>query len=139
MDVGMGVDVLAVAVRVAVDGLEVPVLVVRRQVRPRDRVEATRGVEQPEDAEQDQHRGDDELEPARDARAEGEPEPDDERPRERERRHVAQAPEDADERAVGEAALARDDRRDGDEVVGIGRVLEPEDEAEDDRRDDRVH
>ncbi len=52
---------------------------------------------------------------------------------------MAHSPEDADQGAVGEAPLARHDRRHGDEVVRIRRVLEAEDEAEEDRREDRVH
>jgi hypothetical protein len=35
-------------------------------------------------------------------------------------------------------SLARHDRRDGDQVVGIGRVLEAEDEAEEYRGEERV-
>ena len=139
VDVGMRVDVSAVDVRVAVHGLEMPVVVVGGEMRRRNRVEPPRGVAESQRAEQDQHRGDEQLEAARDAGPEREPPADDQRARQGEGHHVADAPEHADQRAVGEARLPRDDRGDGDEMVGVGRVLEAEDEAEENGREDRVH
>ncbi len=53
---------------------------------------------------------------------------------------VAGAPERAEEARPGEAALARDHRRDGRHVIGVEGVPEPQGEAEAERGDQRdVH
>jgi hypothetical protein len=51
---------------------------------------------------------------------------------------VTETPQSADERPGGEAALARDDGGHRHQVIGIGRVLQPEDEPEDRRREQQV-
>ena len=46
------------------------------------------------------------------------------------RKGVPDAPGGADQRRARHAALATDDRRNGDHVVGVGRMPHPEEEAE---------
>jgi hypothetical protein len=137
MDVRMLVSGAGVVdVRMAVDDPGIAaVRVVGDHVSGRHGREASHRVAQPQHPQQDQHAGHDQLEAAAHRRRDRELEPDDERADDRQGRHVARAPEDADHRAVDEAALARQDRRDRDEVVGVRRVLQAEDEAEEDRRE----
>ena len=125
----------AVHVGMAVDDPLAAVLVVGDKVRGGHRRESARRISQPQHAQQDQHAGHGQLEPAADRRRDRELQPDDDGADDCQRRHVARAPEDPHQRAVGEAPLARHDGRHRDEMVRIGRVLQTEDEAEEDRRE----
>ena len=85
---------------------------------------------QGENAEQDQHDADREFHRQTEPRRNDDPEHDDRCTDRHDRDGVSYAPGGADQRRARHAALAADDRRDGDDVVGVGRMPHPEEEAE---------
>src|ERR1035437_825192 len=99
----------------------------RHVVRVRRRGTSRKEVAEPE---QDEHQGHAELERQPDARRHRDAEHDERAAHEQHRQRVADAPETADPRGAAETVLARDDGRDRDDVIGVRRVLQPEQEAE---------
>ena len=85
---------------------------------------------QGENAEQDQHDADGKFHRHAEPRRNDDPEHDDCRADRHDRDGVPDAPGGADQRRARHAALAADDRRNGDHVVGVGRMPHPEEEAE---------
>jgi len=85
---------------------------------------------QGENTEQDQHDADGEFHRQTELWRDDDPEHDDRRADRHDRDGVPDAPGGADQRRAHHAALATDDRRNGDHVVGVGRMPHPEEEAE---------
>ena len=85
---------------------------------------------QGENAEQDQHDADGEFHRQTEPWRDHDPEHDDRRADRHDRQGVPDAPGGADQRRARHAALATDDRRNGDHMVGVGRMPHPEEEAE---------
>ena len=122
-----------------VDDLRPPVVMVGESIVGRDGENATHRVAQAQRAEHHQHHRHEQLEAGRHADRHAAAERHDERAGDRQREGVPDAPQEPDARAGREAALARDDRRHRHHVIGIGRMLKPEREAEQNRRDDGIH
>ena len=125
----------AVPMAMLVHDLRVAVLMIRRvvdQVAGRDAAKAPRVAKAP-GAERDQHHGDERFQCATQPDADAHTERVEDGAGDSQRGGVPETPECAGQRAGGEPALARDDRRDGDEMIRVGRVLESQDESEDDR------
>ncbi len=134
-----GIGAVTMEVRVAVGmgriGLVVSMqVIVLVAVQWRRRREALGDPAHPagevEDAEGDQHQGDGELHGQADGRRDDDVEDDDQYADQRDGDGVAESPQGTDQRAVQEAAAAIEDGRDGDHVVGIGRVAHAEQKAE---------
>ena len=85
---------------------------------------------QGENAEQDEHDADGKFHRHAEPRRNDDPEHDDCRADRDDRHGVPDAPSGADQRRARHAALATDDRCNGDHVVGVGRMPHPEEEAE---------
>ena len=113
------------------------VVVIGDEMPGRHRLGRPHRIAQSQHAQHDQHGGHDQLEPAAHRRRDRELQPDDDGAHDRQGRHMAGAPEHSDQRAAGKAPLAREDRRDRDQMVWIRRVLQTEEKAEEDRRDRR--
>ena len=90
-------------------------------------------------AEEDDHQRDAEFEGRGDAFGDCDFEQYDDDARGEQSRRVADAPHRADERGARDRALLADNRRDGDEVVGLGRVLQAEEESEAECEEGVVH
>ena len=85
---------------------------------------------QGENAEQDQHDADGELHRQTEPWRDDDLEHDDRHADRHDRDGVPDAPGGADQRRARHAALATDDRRNGDDMVGVGRMPHPDEEAE---------
>ena len=142
MNVGMAVLVAAVGVRMAVHGLRVAVImmvvVVGGEMLHADGREAARGVTEAERPEANEHGGDEQLEARRHPRVQREIQREQGTAGDGEGGHVAEPPQSADERPGEEAALPRHDGRHGHEVIGIGGVLQAEDEPQGNGREERI-
>ena len=125
-----------VVMHVAVHDLGAAVVVIG--VLGRGRVQAAPGVAQAQHPEQYQHPGDQQLEYGRHAACQADPEHDDHGASRPQRDGVTDAPQDPHEGTVDEAALAADDGGHRDQVIGIGGVLDTEDEPQRGGRDDGI-
>ena len=89
-----------------------------------------------ENAKQDQHDADGEVHRQAELWRNDDPEHDDCRSDRHDRDSVPDAPGRADQHRARHAVLATDDRRNGNHVVGVGRMPHPEQEAENEERHD---
>jgi hypothetical protein len=115
------------------------VVMVGEQVLARDRLAVAAGRSQAQHPERDQHHGHHQLQAGFETGGDAEPESDDDGAGHAERQHVTEAPEGADQGAVGEPALPAHDRRDRHQVVGVRRVLQAQHEPEPDGAREQVH
>jgi len=84
---------------------------------------------QGKNAKQDQHHADREFHGQTEPWRDDNPEYDDRRTNGHDRDSVSDAPSGANQRRTRYAALAADDRRNGDHVIGVGRMPHPEEKA----------
>ena len=139
VNVRMGVDVTAVLVRVAVERRAFSVIVIGEQVPGRRATELAQRVAQPEHPEGDDGGRHHELESGRQRLGQRDVEEDDAAAGQRQRHGVTEAPQHADQHAVAEPPRARHDRGHRHQMIGVRRMLEPQDEAERDRGTERRH
>jgi hypothetical protein len=135
---------LGVSVRTGVVTVRVPVRVVAMCMQVFMKIErmfavgADMGVgcadsapdsSQGKNAKQDQHHADREFHGQTEPWRDDNPEYDDRRTNGHDRDSVSDAPSGANQRRTRYAALAADDRRNGDHVIGVGRMPHPEEKA----------
>ena len=92
-----------------------------------------------EDAEQNEHEADGELHGESDARRDDQVKQDDGGTDEDDGDGVAESPESANQRGFGEGTLAADNRRDGDDMIGIGGMAHAEEKADDENGEAAEH
>ena len=120
--VDVAVHVIAVQMRVLVDGIVITV--------GGDIFHRAKGCAQIERAEQDQHKGDAEFQAHPEALRNHDAEEDDGSANDEQRQAVADAPENSGPGGAPDLALPANDGGNGDDMIGIGRVPHAEKEAE---------
>src|SRR6476646_8391394 len=112
--VDVAVDVIAVQMRVLVDGIVITV--------GGDIFHGAKGCAQIERAEQDQHKGDAEFQAHSEALRHHDAKQDDGSANDEQRKAVADAPKDSSPGGAANLALPANDGGNGDDMIGIGRV-----------------
>src|SRR6476646_5793058 len=129
--VDVAVDVIAVQMRVLVDGIVITV--------GGDIFHGAKGCSQIERAKQDQHKGDAEFQAHSEALRDHDAKEDDGSANNEQRQAVSDSPENSGPGGATNLALAANDGGNGDDMIGIGRVPHAEKEAKEQDGKKRAH